>query len=161
VKLLITLILFLLADTTELPDVTRIRNLYKVALNNKSKAEELISCLDSAKLTPFSLGYKGAATMLLAKFSSNPVSKYRYFTKGKTLLEDAIAQDSASSELRYLRFSVQTNCPSFLRYNSNIAGDKLFLLDAVKYISDAELRINILSVLKNSKYVNEIEKQKI
>jgi len=160
-KLLVSLFLFLLADATEFPDVSRIRNLYDDALCNKDKAEELISYIDKTKLTPLSIGYKGSATMLLAKFSFNPFSKYKYFNEGKNFLEEALTQDSTSVELRYLRFSVQTNCPSFLGYHNSIERDKLFLLDAVKNISEPELKINILSVLKNSKYVNENEKQKI
>jgi hypothetical protein len=34
-------------------------------------------------------------------------------------------------------------------------------MDVVNNISEPDLKINILSVLKNSKYVNENEKQKI
>jgi hypothetical protein len=160
-KLLVAIFLFLLADASEFPDVTRIRNLYDDALYNKDKAEELISYLDTTKHTPLAIGYKGSATMLLAKHSRNPLRKYKYFNEGKALLEEAISKDSASAELRYLRFSVQTNSPSFLGYNNSIQRDKLFLLESVKNISEPDLKKNILSILKNSKYVNENEKQKI
>lgn len=160
-KLLFSIFLFLLADASEFPDVTRIRNLYDDALYNKNKAEELISYLDKSKLTPLSIGYKGSATMLLAKHSVNPFRKYKYFNEGKSFLEEAIKLDSTSAELTYLRFSVQTNCPSFLGYNTCIQKDKLFLLNVIKNISDVDLKNNIISVLKNSKHVNENEKQKI
>ena len=158
-KLLVSIFFFLLTNATEFPDMSRIRNLYDDALYNKSKAEELISYLDTTRLTALALGYKGSAIMLLAKYSSNPFSKYKYFHEGKNLLEEAIAKDSASAELRYLRFSFQTSCPLFLGYNTSIERDKLFLMEAIKNISEHDLKINILTILKNSKYINENEKQ--
>lgn len=160
-KLLISIFFSLLTVTSENPDVNRLRNLYEEALNNNDKAEELISYIDKTKITPLAIGYKGSAVMLLAKHSYNPFSKYRYFNEGKSFLEEAIRLDSTSFELIYLRFSVQTNCRSFLSYNTCIQKDKLFLINALNNIYDSGLKNKIISVLKNSKYVSENEKQKI
>ena len=160
-QLLVFLFLFPVTNAGVDPDLTLLRELYRDALQNKEKAVELISYIDKSNSTTLGIGYKGSATMLLAKHSGNPFRKYKYFNDGKSLLEEAIAKDSVSIELRYLRFSFQTNTPSFLGYNTFIQKDKIILLNSVKYISDYNLKHNILSLLKNSQYVNDNEKRKL
>ncbi len=92
-------------------------------------------------------GYEGATKMLLAKFTFLPNQKYQLFSKGKTQLESAIQIDKKNTELVYLRYIIQMNCPSFLGYNQALQQDKKYLLQVVKSIEDKDLQKRILIFL--------------
>lgn len=73
-------------------------------------------------------GYIAATNMVMAKHVFNPYSKFKYFIDGKKLLEKTILKHPENTELRLIRFAIQTNVPTFLGYNQEINADKLFLL---------------------------------
>ena len=97
-------------------------------------------------------GYRGGATMLMAKHAFNPFSKLSYFKKGKLMLESAINADHTNVELRFLRYTIQTNVPGFLNYNSDKNLDRTFISQSLPKLKDQELK-KIISefLLKHSK----------
>jgi hypothetical protein len=97
---------------------------------------------------PVLVGYKACGTMMMAKYVFNPFSKLSYFRRGKKILETVIAANSDVVELRFLRYSIQTNAPSFLGYNKHIAEDKMFLKKAVPLLNDAAFRTRINDYLR-------------
>lgn len=111
---------------------------------------------------PLLLGYKAMAEMLLAKHAFNPINKLRHFNNGKELLKQAIvrSKEEGAIELRYLRFTVQTNAPGFLGYNENIAEDKA---GVIRYLIDSEKDSNIDHKMRvfllESPHVSEEEKK--
>lgn len=82
--------------------------------------------------TPISNAYKGAYTMMKAKYVSSPFKKYAYFNEGKALIENAIEQAPNNVEIRYLRATLQANLPKFLNYYENINEDIDFVLTNLK-----------------------------
>lgn len=94
------------------------------------------------------MGYRAGATMLMAKHSLNPFNKLSYFKKGKTMLEKAIQAENNNVELRFLRYTIQTNVPSFLGYSSELIKDRSFLQQSVAGVRDAELKKIITAYLK-------------
>ncbi len=103
-------------------------------------------------------GYKGALTMIMAKHTINPFKKLDCFNAGKLLLEQALKKDPDDAELRYLRFSIQCNTPSFLDYDSQKQTDKLFLLKQTKAMKDADLKNRIVQFLLQCTELNATEK---
>lgn len=159
-KLLIFLFVFISPSLVE-PEITFVRSLFQQAVDEQEQAAELIEYLYSSKPIPIFLGYTGAATMLLGKHAYNPISKYNYFREGKEMLEKAIVMDGTSCELRYLRFSIQSNTPGFLNYKQHIEADKIFLINSLKNKAslDKETQKNIVNVLSNSTYCSDSEKK--
>src|ERR1700759_1441265 len=103
------------------PGVADLRNLYHEAYLDKQKANQLFEMSSKqASSNNLFLGYEGASEVILAKHAFSPISKWRLFSKGKDILETAIARDTTSAELRFLRLSIQDNCPWFLGYRSMI-----------------------------------------
>ena len=96
-------------------------------------------------------GYKAAATIIMAKYSFNPATKISYFRKGQKMLEAAIFEDKKNVELRYLRFTIQTNAPSFLGYSSSIKADREFLTAALPSLTDLTLKQMITRYLNKMK----------
>ena len=71
------------------------------------------------------LAYVGASNAKMASYVSSPISKLKYFNKGKTKLNESLAKKK-SVESVYLRLLIQLNAPSFLNYNDFIEEDLSF-----------------------------------
>ncbi len=155
-----TCLSFSIKSSATMPTLAEVRQLYQSAVTDKSCCAKLINLLSdiSVQSNALMLGYAGCANMLEAKYVFSPFSKMDYFAKGKGMLEKAISMDSTNAELRYLRYGVQTNAPSFLGYHNQIKDDKRFLINALKNISDTYLEQSIVAVLKKNDYVTKEEK---
>jgi hypothetical protein len=130
-------------------DIAYIRYLYRDAPGDERKATALIRLLDEQyEHTPVTLGYRGAAGMVMARHAANPYVKLRYFNRGRDMLEGAIARDRNNPELRYLRYTIQFNVPPFLGYNTHMEEDKRFLQTKLHALSDGQLR-NMIWLLLN------------
>ena len=144
------------------PVLSEVRAMFEKSADSEQQCKQLLEIL-----APYDehhslfYGYKGCATMIMAKHVFNPYSKYQYFKKGKAILEKAIAVDGQSVELHFLRFCTQTNIPGFLGYKEDIVNDKTLLLRSVSTITDEELKLNIKNYLLNNKYVTQNEKQQL
>lgn len=162
-SIMLFLLVFPLNKTNKKPTMEEVHLLYqKAALEEKDcrKLIELLKPYDENN-NPLLLGYKASATMLMAKHAFNPISKLKYFTEGKGMLENAIAADVENVELRLLRFFAQTNIPSFLGYSDNIRSDKKFILKSVPKITNINLKKYIVSSLEGSENLSEEEIQEL
>lgn len=156
-----TLFFYCLACPAKDPPMDDVRKLYQQAATQETSCEELIALLQpfDENNNPLLLGYRGSATMMMAQYVLNPFSKLTYFKKGKDLLHQAIEADRMNVELRYLRFTAQTNAPAFLRYRNKIEEDKTFLVKSVSLLGDQSLKNLILGFLKRSEFLSEGEKK--
>jgi hypothetical protein len=145
------------------PELKKIRLLYHQSAASRDAARQLRELLAgmNADADPLMACYLGAAEMIQAKYALSPVSKFRSFKKGKGLIEEAIARDKDGVEMRYLRFTIQTNLLRFLSYYNEIDRDKKFLLSKISVLNDKDLKRQIISYLSDSKYCTETEKVQI
>ncbi|MES2454732.1 MAG: hypothetical protein V4594_04295 [Bacteroidota bacterium] len=167
-KRFVFLLVFLLSvkvsvRAANIPDLTEIRSLYDQSASSKTAARQLLEMLTKLDLQsdPLMVCYKGAAEMIQAKYAFSPISKLSSFRKGKLLIENAIARDRDGIEMRYLRFTIQTNLPGFLGYSGEIENDKQFLLKKLDVVNDKVLKNNIITYLSASKYCTEAERKKL
>jgi hypothetical protein len=156
-------ILLLSVQYTKALPLNEARILYKRAVGEEQTCKKLIQALGSFNETNNAAlaGYRACATMIMASHVFNPVSKLSYFKEGAQLLEKCIKADMQNIEIRYLRFTVQCNAPSFLGYHSAIYDDKKFLLNALPKMENDELKKMILTFLKKSEYLTDSEKQQL
>lgn len=161
-KIPLLILLMSVLTETAIIDLPKIRNAYQEASNDEIKAKQLLEKVtaQSGKSATL-LGYKGALTMMLAKFQFNPLSKLDFFNKGKTILEEAIAKDDDNVELIYIRFSVQNSAPAFLDYNRQLSKDKQFLLVNLADVKDKDLKNRITKFLKSSSYLTNAERNSL
>lgn len=75
------------------------------------------------------LGYKAASEAIKAR-DSGMLDKLTYVQQAARTFEQAVRQDPASAEVRFLRFSVESNLPPFLGLSKHVDEDKAFLLEA-------------------------------
>jgi hypothetical protein len=145
------------------PELKQIRSLYNQSAVSREAARQLQQLLTGgdANADPLLMCYRGAVEMIQAKYVFDPLSKFRSFKKGKVLIEEAIARDQNGVEMRYLRFSIQTNLPRFLSYYKQIDPDKKFLLSKIGRLNDKELKRLIIKYLSHSKYCSQAEKHQM
>lgn len=163
-KLLLLLSLMLTTGCfARIPSIGEVRVLYQKASVQEQACRQLLQLLQpyTAATRPVLAGYKASATMMMANYVLNPFTKLSYFNKGKKLLEQAIETAPVNAELRFLRFVIQTNIPSFLGYNSNIGEDKNLLMKSVAPMADAQLRQLIVPYLTDSAFTSQEEKKKL
>lgn len=160
-----SLLLILLANNLFSISVIEIRELCKEAVNNKVKSYYLYNVLRNEYSDPLKLGYLGVTRALHAKHTTNLFIKYKYFMEGKNILEKAIAQSPKNMELRFLRFTTQSNTPAILNYKQNISEDKLFLISGLSSLKDSkediELKVMIAGYLLSIDSCTPEEKEKI
>jgi hypothetical protein len=136
------------------PVIKEVRIMLHNATSSEVACTKMISLLEPFNETnnPLLFGYRGGATMLMAKHAFNPFSKLSYFKKGKLMLESAIKADHTNVELRFLRYTIQTNVPGFLNYSSDKNLDRTFITQSLARLKDQELK-KIISefLLKHSK----------
>jgi hypothetical protein len=153
---------FLLASSTSSSNYQEVRLLFKKATGNKDACEKLITITKTQSIqTDIILtGYKACALMVNAKYVSNPFSKLETFSNGKNLLEKCLVKEPENVELHFLRYTIQTNIPSFLNYSGNIYHDKYFILKRIDK-SPADLREYMIPLLKSSPYLTDSEKNNL
>lgn len=129
--------------------LNEVRTLFQTSAKNKDACKKLTDILGeyNERSNPTMAAYKACATMMMANYVFNPVSKLSYFNQGKQLLEKCVAADKENVEIRYLRFTVQSNAPAFLGYNNSIEEDKIFLIKAIANLKDLQLKQMIISFL--------------
>ncbi|HEY1062550.1 MAG TPA: hypothetical protein VGE44_12730 [Daejeonella sp.] len=139
-----------LSLSAKTPEIEDVRVLFHKAESSQKVCIELIELLEpyNDKNNALFLGYRGSANMLMAKHLINPFIKLSYFKKGKLMLEKAIQFDQKNIELRFLRYTFQTNVPSFLNYNDNKENDRVFLLQSLNRLNDLKLKNIISNYLK-------------
>ncbi len=161
--ILTTLLLSRMAVFPGDPSLAEVRLLYNQSISDERSCRQLIELLKpySYMNNPLLGGYAAGATMIMAKHCFSPYFKLAYFRKGKGMLQKAVDADIRNIELRFLRFGLQTNSPSFLGYHDQIDIDKEYLLESVGRLQDVDLKRTIVSYLRNSDYVTVQEKQKL
>lgn len=130
-------------------DLNEVRSSYSKAVLDKKLCEKMIEELELSKeKSVIALAYVGAYQTIWANHVFNPLSKLATFKNGKNNIELAISKEPENVEIRYIRFSVQKNSPSFLGYNNNLKEDKDFLVKNKKNINSDFLQKNIETLLK-------------
>lgn len=96
-------------------------------IKTKKEANSYIFKLEN-KCDEISQGYLAAMYFFKAKYVKLPFTKFKYFKKGKDLLDGLILKFPKRIELRYIRYIFQHQIPRFLKYNSLKEKDFKFLI---------------------------------
>lgn len=158
----------MLAGSSFAQDLTRkdLRETYYSASEDGDMAWAFYEKLAAADTTaPLLLAYKAMAGFMVSYHSTNPYHKLKYFIESRSALNRVIAQAPDNVELRFLRFTVQTNAPKFLGYYGNIIEDKTVLFaalnDAAASDLDTDLRQRVLAYMRGSPYCSLEERAQV
>lgn len=107
-----------------------LRRQYEQAAAGKEAGEAFYNTLhDYHGQEPLVLGYKAASEAIKARDASM-LNKLTYVQQAARTFEQAVGLDAQSAEIRFLRFSVESNLPAFLGLSKHVDEDKDFLLNA-------------------------------
>jgi hypothetical protein len=143
-----------------------IRHGFYEAIESHKKTDEMLHYIDThftgdtIDRIPLLEAYAGILHALKAKHVFSPFSKISHLRKGLRLLNHAVESAPAHFEVRFLRFSLLHNIPSFLGYRDALRHDTeaVFTLLVVegKYTElDQEMALNIIEFILDSKRLNE------
>lgn len=142
---------------TDLISLQETRNEFALAIDNSSKATTLHNRLEPLNASHGVLyAYKGAVLSLMAKHARNPYTKLQYLDKASKVLNEAVKQEPANIESRYLRLSVELSVPAYLGYNQHVEEDKRVIAESIIAKTYAEIDHKTLKniasfVVKNAK----------
>lgn len=107
-----------------------LRRHYEQAAANKEAGEKFYNLLHDYKANDaVVLGYKAASEAIKARDASM-LNKLTYVQQAAQTFEQAVSLDPSNAEIRFLRFSVESNLPAFLGLSKHVDEDKAFLLAA-------------------------------
>ena len=107
-----------------------LRRHYEQAAADKAAGEKFYKLLaDYKERDALVLGYKGAAEAIRARDASM-FNKLSYVQDAARTFEQAVGLDPQNPEIRFLRFSVESNLPAFLGLSKHVDEDKEMLLNA-------------------------------
>lgn len=107
-----------------------LRHHYELAAADKAAGEKFYQMLaDYKDRDALVLGYKAAAEAIRARDASM-FNKLAYVQDATRTFEQAVGLDPQNPEIRFLRFSVESNLPAFLGLSKHVDEDKELLLTA-------------------------------
>jgi hypothetical protein len=139
------------------------RNVFTESINSKTACEiayKKISQIPNSE-NHLLMGYKAAISIAMAKHLKTAKEKISHFNKGKQLLENSISKDEKNVELRFLRFSIQSNCPAALKYNKSLTSDKTFIIENLSSVQNPTIRSRIKEYMLQLKDISQEQKQKL
>jgi hypothetical protein len=142
-----------------------LRRHYELAAADKSAGEKFYKLLaDYKDRDGLVLAYKGASEAIRARDASM-FNKLTYVQDAAKTFEQAVSIDPQNPEIRFLRFSVESNLPPFLGLSKHMEEDKEMLLNAAlshpKSGLDAESFRTVRSFLVDRGHVSEGDAQKL
>lgn len=149
-KILISFLLTsMLLTSLNNSDMNEVRTNFNLAVQDKNICKKMMEKLEQYnEKSSVYLAYLGGYQTIWANHVFNPLSKLATFKKGKNNIELAISKEPENVEIRYIRFSVQKNAPSFLGYKNNLKEDRDFLVKNKKNINSDLLQKNIETLLR-------------
>jgi hypothetical protein len=107
-----------------------LRRHYELAASDKAAGEKFYKLLaDYKERDALVLGYKAASEAIRARDASM-FNKLTYVQDAARTFEQAVSIDPQNPEIRFLRFSVESNLPAFLGLSKHVDEDKEMLLNA-------------------------------
>lgn len=130
-------------------DISECRKLFMEIAKEEVYCQSLINKTQSFGKNYTLMAYHGAALMTSAQYVFWPFEQLKRFNQGKKILENAVRHDIANVEIRWIRYVIQKNAPTFLNYSKNLEEDKKILLNYINVTEgvDNELKALISKTL--------------
>ena len=140
----------ILLSNAQCSDLTKLRETYILSQNEIKSCKELhnLSKNCNPKLDPVEFSYNIISHLMECNFILNPFIKYKIFKESTQQLDRMIYLNPQYTEIRFLRYLVQLNCPRFLGYRTNLENDYKFIMSSINS-ADEDLKNFILPIINN------------
>jgi hypothetical protein len=151
-RLIFVMILLLsnILSNAQCSELSILREAYVSSQSDMKSCKELDDLTKncSPKLAPVEFSYNIISHLMQCNFIFNPFVKYTTFTKSTQQLDSMIYLNPQYTEIRFLRYLVQLNCPRFLGYRTNLENDYKIIMSSIKSV-DEGLKNFILPIINN------------
>lgn len=147
-------------------NIDEIRKTFQLAIENARITEKLSADLKKIpNPDPLTLAYIASVEALKAKHAWNPFTKHEYMKSFGKMMNDAVKRMPENMEIRYLRYNIQYNVPSYLGYSPNLQEDKKYIIELFlnkKFVTtNKNLITEVYTFMVKSKSVTSDEKLKM
>jgi len=138
------------SSNAQCSDIIKLREEYMLSQNNLESCIRLnnLSKFCNPNLEPVKHSYNIISNLMQCNFILNPFSKYKIFKNTTQKLDSLILLNPQNTEIRFLRYLVQVNCPKFLLYDTHIDGDYKLIMSNIK--SEPKDLQNFISTIINN-----------
>ena len=121
-------------SSAQCSDLIKLREEYVLSQNNLESCIKLnnLSKYCNPKLEPVKYSYNIISNLMQCNFILNPFSKYKIFKNSTQKLDSLILLNAKNTEIRFLRYLVQLNCPKFLIYDTHIDDDYKLIMSNIQ-----------------------------
>lgn len=142
-----------------------LRRHYEQAAADKAAGDKFYNLLHNYQQhDALVLAYKATSEAIKARDASM-LNKLSYIQNAARTFEQAVSGAPANAEIRFLRFSVESNLPPFLGLSKHVEEDKAFLLDAAlqhpRSGMDAEAFRTVRGFLVGRGHVSEADAERL
>jgi hypothetical protein len=150
ITLIVIFLFSILLSNAQCSDLTKLRETYILSQNEIKSCKELhnLSKNCNPKLDPVEFSYNIISHLMECNFILNPFIKYKIFKESTQQLDRMIYLNPQYTEIRFLRYLVQLNCPRFLGYRTNLENDYKFIMSKINS-EDEDLKKFILPIINN------------
>ena len=122
------------SSNAQCSDIIKLREEYILSQNNLESCIKLnnLSKYCNSKLEPVKYSYNIISNIMKCNFILNPLSKYKIFKNSTQKLDSLIILNPQHTEIRFLRYLVQLNCPKFLLYDTHIDSDYKLIMNNIQ-----------------------------
>ena len=140
----------ILFSNAQCSDLSELRLKYLESQTDMKSCKELhdLSKNCNPKLYPVEFSYNIISSLMQCNFILNPFAKYKVFKASTQQLDSIIFFNPQYIEIRFIRYLVQINSPSFLGYNTDLDNDYKFIIFNI-YSKNEDLKNLILPILNN------------
>jgi len=131
-------------------DLIKLRDIYMLSQSDIQSCIRLNNLTKScdSKLEPVQYSYNIISDLMLCNFTLNPYTKYKIFKNSTQKLDSLILLNPKHTEIRFLRYLVQLNCPKFLLYDAHIDGDYKLIMSNIQS-EPKDLQNFIFTIINN------------
>lgn len=151
-KYILLLLLFVNHSNAQ-SDFKDLRKVFILSTDSYLKCTQLNEMtIDKVTISPIYHSYNIVSKILQSKHLRNPVKKIKVFKENTKRLDSLLVFHPNILEIRFLRYSIQSNAPKILGYTNFVNDDYDFIMQNILN-ADEELKkfiLPVMSKLKNS-----------
>jgi hypothetical protein len=141
-------------------DKKELRNYSLQSIQRKSALDTFASIINRNTLTTYEECYLGICTGLQIQYVSSMWGKYKMLDRSRDDINNSVKRDPQSADLRFIRFMLEQNIPSFLGMSTHIRQDLSFVFSHLDFVEDApDLTKMAMEFILSSNRCNTEEKK--
>jgi hypothetical protein len=128
----------------------KLRGLYAEAAREEAAAQRMLAIARGYTGADAAIiGYRGAAEAVQARYMWSPLAKLRAVREAQRSFKQAVAAAPLNVEIRFLRFTIESNVPHYLGYSQHVGEDRALIMRAARRYPELGLDPQSLRIIRD------------